>query len=266
VPSHLCRGRERLTTLVPQASSAARTNHSSITSAEKTWLLRRLRAKSALRSPSTPEVTPPPCLSSGVISFGSLNNFVKVNETVRALWAELLANVPDARLVLHIKETRARQTLLDLFAERGVASNRLSLIGYQAEADYLATYSQIDIALDTTPFAGGTTSFDALWMGVPLVTLAGERSSSRGGASILTSLGRSEWIARSPEQYIAIAQSLASDPQQLAAIRRGLRTELQASPLMDGAGFTRELEDAYHQAWEQHRASLKDNTVHRAAN
>jgi predicted O-linked N-acetylglucosamine transferase (SPINDLY family) len=132
---------------------------------------------------------------------------VKVNETVRALWAELLANVPDARLVLHIKETRARQTLLDLFAERGVASNRLSLIGYQAEADYLATYSQIDIALDTTPFAGGTTSFDALWMGVPLVTLAGERSSSRGGASILTSLGRSEWIARSPEQYIALIRN-----------------------------------------------------------
>ncbi len=199
-----------------------------------------------------PAVGPPPCLSNGVISFGSLNNFVKVNHAVRALWAELLVSVPSSRLVLHIKQTRARQELLDFFAERGVASDRLSLVGYQSEADYFATYNQIDIALDTTPFAGGTTSFDALWMGVPLVTLAGERSSSRGGASILTSLGRSEWIACSSEQYITIAQGLASDPQQLATIRSGLRAELKASPLMDGAGFTRELEGLFQQAWESY--------------
>ncbi|MFZ4805462.1 MAG: tetratricopeptide repeat protein [Synechococcus lacustris] len=198
-----------------------------------------------------PSVVPPPCLSQGVISFGSLNNFVKVNEEVRALWAELVASVPGSRLLLHIKETRARQGLLDFFAERGVASDRISLIGYQNGPDYMATYGQIDIALDTAPFAGGTTSFDALWMGVPLVTLAGERSSSRGGASILTSLGRPDWIARSPQEYIAIAQRLASDPQALATIRSGLRAELQASPLMDNAGFTRELEDLYRQAWEQ---------------
>jgi predicted O-linked N-acetylglucosamine transferase (SPINDLY family) len=198
-----------------------------------------------------PAVVPPPCLRQGVITFGSLNNFVKVNEAVRALWAELVASVPGSRLVLHIKETRARQGLLDCFAERGVASDRLTLIGYQNGPDYMATYGQIDIALDTSPFAGGTTSFDALWMGVPLVTLAGERSSSRGGASILTTLGRPEWIARTPGEYIAIAQRLAADPQQLAAIRRGLRAELQASPLMDNAGFTRELEELYHQAWQQ---------------
>ena len=200
-----------------------------------------------------PAVVSPPCLSQGVISFGSLNNFVKVNEQVRALWAELVASVSGSRLVLHIKQTRAREGLLEFFAERGVSSDRISLIGYQNGPDYMATYGQIDIALDTAPFAGGTTSFDALWMGLPLVTLAGERSSSRGGASILTSLGRPEWIARSPEEYIAIAQRLASDPQGLAAIRSGLRAELQASPLMDNAGFTRELEDLYRQAWDQGR-------------
>ncbi len=198
-----------------------------------------------------PAVVPPPCLRQGVITFGSLNNFVKVNEAVRALWAELVASVPGSRLVLHIKESRARKGLLEWFAERGVASDRVTLIGYQNGPDYMATYGQIDIALDTTPFAGGTTSFDALWMGVPLVTIAGERSSSRGGASILTTLGRPEWIARTPEEYIAIAQRLAADPQQLAAIRSGLRAELQASPLMDSAGFTRELEDLYRQAWQQ---------------
>ena len=198
-----------------------------------------------------PAVVPPPCLSSGVITFGSLNNFVKVNEGVRELWAWLVTSVPGSRLLLHIKETRARQGLLAFFAERGVSSDRISLVGYQNGPDYLATYGQIDLALDTTPFAGGTTSFDALWMGVPLVTLAGERSSSRGGASILTSLGRPEWIARSPEEYLAIARGLATDPQQLAAIRHGLRAELLASPLMDGAGFTRELEELYRQAYEE---------------
>ena len=200
-----------------------------------------------------PAVVSPPCLSQGVISFGSLNNFVKVNEQVRALWAELVASVSGSRLVLHIKQTRAREGLLEFFAERGVSSDRISLIGYQNGPDYMATYGQIDIALDTAPFAGGTTSFDALWMGLPLVTLAGERSSSRGGASILTSLGRPEWIARSPEEYIAIAQRLAADPQGLAAIRSGLRAELQASPLMDNAGFTQELEALYRQAWDQGR-------------
>ena len=198
-----------------------------------------------------PAVVPPPCLNQGVISFGSLNNFVKVNETVRALWADLVASVPGSRLVLHIKETRARLGLLEFFAGRGVASDRISLIGYQSGPDYMATYGQIDIALDTSPFAGGTTSFDALWMGLPLVTLAGERSSSRGGASILTSLGRPDWIARSPEQYIAIAQHLASDPQALATIRSSQRAELRASPLMDNAGFTRELEALYRQAWDE---------------
>ena len=207
-----------------------------------------------------PAVVPPPCLSQGVISFGSLNNFVKVNEDVRALWAELVARVPGSRLILHIKETRARQGLLDCFAERGVASDRITLIGYQNGPDYMATYGQIDIALDTSPFAGGTISFDALWMGVPLVTLAGERSSSRGGASILTTLGRPEWIARTPGEYIAIAQRLAADPQQLAAIRSGLRAELQASPLMDNAGFTRELEDLYRQAWEERCKGVRPNS------
>lgn len=209
-----------------------------------------------------PEVAPAPCLSTGVITFGSLNNFVKVNESVRGLWAELVASVPGSRLLLHIKETRARHGLLDFFAERGVTSDRITLVGYQNGPDYMATYGQIDIALDTAPFAGGTTSFDALWMGVPLVTLKGERSSSRGGASILTSLGRPEWIARSPEEYIAIAQRLAADPQALAAIRSGLRDELRASPLMDNAGFTRELEALYRQAWDgRWEASLRQSTL-----
>lgn len=197
-----------------------------------------------------PPVVAPPCLQDGVITFGSLNNFVKVNEEVRKLWATLVASVAGSRLVLHIKETRARDGLLEFFEDHGVDRDRITLVGYQNGPAYMATYGTIDIALDTWPFAGGTTSFDALWMGVPLVTLVGERSSGRGGASILTTLGRPEWIASNADDYIAIAQRLAADPQQLATIRSGLRRELQSSPLMDGAGFTRELEQLYHQAIE----------------
>lgn len=195
-----------------------------------------------------PSVVPPPCLEHGVVSFGSLNNFVKVNEQVRSLWATLVASVPGSRLVLHIKQTRARQGLLDFFEDHGVSRDRITLVGYQNGPAYMATYGTIDIALDTWPFAGGTTSFDALWMGVPLVTLAGQRSSSRGGASILTTLGRPEWIATSPDEYIGIAQRLAADPQQLKLIRGCLRSELLSSPLMDNAGFTRELEKLYQLA------------------
>jgi predicted O-linked N-acetylglucosamine transferase (SPINDLY family) len=197
-----------------------------------------------------PAVVPPPCLDSGVITFGSLNNFVKVNEGTRALWAKLVASVPEARLLLHIKESRAREGLLEFLAGHGVPAERVTLIGYQDGPSYMATYGRIDVALDPSPFAGGTTTFDALWMGVPVITLAGDRMASRGGRSILATLGRSEWIAKSADEYIAIAQTLASDPHHLAAIRRELRDEIRNSPLMDNAGFARDVEAQYRAIWQ----------------
>lgn len=196
-----------------------------------------------------PEVTPPPCLENGYVTFGSLNNFVKVNEQVRDLWARLVAGIPNARLMIHMKESRARQGLLDFLSERGLPPGRVTLVGYQDGPSYMATYGKMDIALDPSPFAGGTTTFDALWMGVPVVTQAGERSSSRGGLGILATLGRRDWVASSPEEYIAIARRLASDPVELAKIRKGLRDEIRASPLMDNKGFTRELEGHFRAIW-----------------
>lgn len=200
---------------------------------------------------SIAEVQPPPCLAAGFITFGSLNNFVKVNEGTRALWARLVASVPGARLLLHIKESRARSGLLEFLASHGLPPERVTLIGYQSGPSYMATYGQIDIALDPTPFAGGTTTFDALWMGVPVVTLAGERTASRGGRSILATLGRPEWVADSAADYLAIAQRLAADPAQLARVRAGLRDEIRRSPLMDNAGFTRDVEQHYRTIWQR---------------
>ena len=197
------------------------------------------------------DVSPPPCLKNGFVTFGSLNNFVKVNERVRDLWARLVAGVPGARLMIHMKESRARDGLLEFLAARGLPPERVTLVGYQDGPSYMATYGKIDIALDPAPFAGGTTTFDALWMGVPVVSHAGERASSRGGLSILATLGRPEWVGANPEEMIAIARRLASDQRGLAAIRSRLRDALRASPLMDNKGFTRELEELYRLAWRQ---------------
>jgi predicted O-linked N-acetylglucosamine transferase (SPINDLY family) len=198
-----------------------------------------------------PEPSPPPCRQNGVITFGSLNNVVKLNSAVRELWVRLVTSVPKARLLLHIKHTHSRTTLLNALEHQGLPRERVELVGYQSEANYMATYNRIDIALDPSPFAGGTTSFDALWMGVPVITLPGSRRSSRGGQSILTTLGRPEWIAHSEANFIAIGQRLAAEPEQLASIRSGLRDELRASALMDHAGFTRAFEALLLQAADE---------------
>ena len=200
---------------------------------------------------TVPDVQPPPCLQTGAITFGSLNNFVKVNEGIRALWAKVVASVPGARLLLHIKESRAREGLLEFLAGHGLPAERVTLIGYQDGPSYMATYGRIDIALDPSPFAGGTTTFDALWMGVPVITLAGDRMASRGGRSILATLGRPEWVADSADEYLSIAQRLAADPARLATIRAGLRDEIRNSPLMDNAGFARDVERQYRTIWQQ---------------
>src|SRR5882724_12833656 len=120
-------------------------------------------------------------------------------------------------------------------------------------AAYFAKYAQIDIALDPTPWCGGTTTCDALWMGVPVVTLAGRTAVSRGGASILGQLGLTEWVAPDPYHYLQIARSLSADPGQLAQIRSALRNRMRASRLMDGADFTRNFERALREMWGRWR-------------
>lgn len=198
-----------------------------------------------------PEVQPPPCMKNGHITFGSLNNFVKVNPKTRETWARIVASVPNSRLILHMKQSRIRDEVLSFFASHGVSSDRINIIGYQSGPDYIRTYHEMDIALDPFPFAGGTTTFDALWMGVPVVTLAGERPVGRGGLSILCTLGHPEWVGSDPDDYVRAAEKLASNPGQLATLRTNLRDEITKSPLMDSQRFVREMEKHFSNIWKK---------------
>ena len=137
-----------------------------------------------------------------------------------------------------------------MFADEGIAAERLEFYGMlPKKEDHLGLYSKIDIGLDPFPYNGTTTTCEALWMGVPVVTMLGDRHSGRVGASIMHNVGLTEFVADSVEQYIQLAQSMAADRQRLAELRAGLRQQMQDSELMDRELFTQTLEDAYRQIW-----------------
>jgi predicted O-linked N-acetylglucosamine transferase (SPINDLY family) len=203
--------------------------------------------------PNLPEaesrISPLPAASRGHVTLGSFNFFSKVNDELLDAWAALLRELPAARLMLHVPAGSLQDRVRRFFVDRGIDPRRLDLVGRVAEQPYFARYHQIDIALDTYPFAGGTTTCDALWMGVPVVTRAGERTTSRGGASILTALGMTDLVARDWDGYRALVVQLAGDLPRLAELRRTLRGRMQASVLMDPPRFVRTLEDAFRRAW-----------------
>jgi protein O-GlcNAc transferase len=204
---------------------------------------------------AAPDITPPPATERGFVTFGSFNNLVKVNGSVLDLWAAILKRVPGSRLVLkhrwlNLADMRAR--VHDLFERRGVARDRIELTGKLAStADHLAAYGGVDIALDTFPYNGATTTCEALWMGVPVVTLAGDRHAARVGASMLTRVGLSDLVAASPQAYVEAAARLAADRPALARLRADLRNRIANSPLCDGHRFTRQLEAAYRTMWRE---------------
>jgi predicted O-linked N-acetylglucosamine transferase (SPINDLY family) len=202
--------------------------------------------------PEREEIAPGelPQRSAGHITFGCLNNFMKVSQATLELWAQVLrANEGSSLLILAPRDARdfARKVL-----QRGaVDPERLQFVDYQSRESYLETYNRIDIALDTLPYAGHTTSLDAYWMGVPVVTLVGQTIVGRAGLSLASNLGLDAWVAHDCAEFVQIATRFAADPAQLSQLRGELRQRLQRSPLMDAAGFTRELEGAYRQAWRR---------------
>ncbi|MGH8640468.1 MAG: tetratricopeptide repeat protein, partial [Burkholderiales bacterium] len=148
----------------------------------------------------------PPCTRNGYATFGSFNQALKLSSSSRRLWAEILARLPDSRLiVVGVPEGRARDELWRDLTAAGAGRERITLLPYVALPDYFRRLDEIDIALDTTPYSGGTTTCDALWMGVPVITVPGSRSSSRSAASLLTTAGLADWIASTPEDYVRIA-------------------------------------------------------------
>ncbi|MFI4977043.1 MAG: tetratricopeptide repeat protein [Caulobacterales bacterium] len=200
-----------------------------------------------------PEPAPPPCLAAGSVTFGSYNNPVILSEGTLDAWARLLSRVADSRLVLKgraFDDEGARAWFHERLARRGVARDRVRLMGFTTNAaEHRTHYAYIDVALDPFPYNGTTTTCDALWMGVPVVTFRGDRHATRVGASILTQLGLQDLIATDVEGYVDIAASLAADRERLAELRATLRPRMAASPLTDAPAFARKLESAYRRMW-----------------
>ena len=182
------------------------------------------------------------------MTFGSFNKLGKVSDETVALWAQVLGAVPRSRLFLKSKalaEEATRALTIARFAKHGVTPERLTLFGWVPEdAGHLATYSRIDIALDTFPYSGTTTTCEALWMGVPVLTLAGATHASRVSASLLTSIGLTDWICETPGTFVTRAL-LTANATDLAALRAELRERVASSPLCDGASYAAAVEAAY---------------------
>lgn len=208
-----------------------------------------------LPPPYAPEPGPPPFARKGHVTFGSFNNLPKLNPRTLELWARAVAPVPNARLLIKARgldEDATAARVRASLARAGLAAERVELRGFVDGVDaHIALYGEIDIALDPTPYNGTTTTCEALWMGVPVLTLAGDRHAGRVGVSLLTRAGLSDLIAASPEGFAANAAALAQDGEKLAELRAGLRARLAASPLCDGRRLAREFETVYRAAWRR---------------
>lgn len=204
-----------------------------------------------------------PVLAKGRITFGCLNNFFKVSEPTLNAWVRILQAVPSSQLLLHAPRGSSRQRLQAQFQNAGIDPQRLQFTFRVPLSDYFRLYDQIDIALDTFPFAGGTTTCDALWMGAPVVSLLGKTAMGRGGFSILSNIGLPELVASSVEDYIQLATTLSQDVPRLTELRANLRQKMQQSPLTDAPRFAHGIEAAYRQMWQRWCAS-PDQAVARA--
>ena len=199
-----------------------------------------------------PDTVPLPAPNNGHITFGCFNNVAKITPLVIATWCEVLHRVPSARLVLkahQFADPPTAERFRDAFAARGIAGERLELRGPSRHREFLGEYNGIDIVLDPFPYSGGLTTCEALWMGVPTVTMPGETFSSRHSMSHLSNAGLADWVVPDSAAYVELAVAKASDIASLAALRAGLRARVKASPLCDAPRFGRNLGAALRFAW-----------------
>lgn len=208
------------------------------------------------RAPAdAPPVAELPRSRRGHITFGSFNNLSKVAPEVVSLWAELLQQTPGSRLVLKhnaLSSRYAQERYVKLFADKGIGPDRIELRGRdQTVTQHLGAYNDIDIALDTFPYHGTTTTCEALFMGVPVVTLAGQAHATRVGVSLLGRIGAEDLVAQTRQDYVRLASRLAQDPDELARRRAGLREQMSSSTLCDGRRFAQDVEAAYREMWKK---------------
>jgi len=196
-------------------------------------------------------VNPLPCEEAGFVTFGCLNNFMKVNDAALRLWAKVLKTVDRSRLLLLAPIGSARLRTIEAFRSHGVSPDRIEFVAHQPREAYLQTYHRIDIGLDTFPYNGHTTSLDSFWMGVPVVTLVGKTSVGRAGWSQLSNLGLTELAGQDQTQFVAIAAQLAEDRNRLRNLRQDLRPRMSHGPLTDPRRFARNMEAAHRQMWRR---------------
>ena len=199
-----------------------------------------------------PELAEPPALKAGHVTFGCLNTFCKVNDAVLERWAVVMRAVENSRLLLRCPQGAAQARVREFFAARGIASERVELFAWApSRADFLKLFDRMDIALDPFPYNGGTTTCEALWMGIPVLTLPGEGIVARIGLSILMACGMPEFVAHTEADYVQLAADLAADLPRLAELRATLRGRMKASAFMDGPRFAKNVEQAYRQMWRK---------------
>jgi protein O-GlcNAc transferase len=199
-------------------------------------------------------VAPLSAVRNGYLTFGCFQTLSKISDEVLAAWGAILRALPQARLRVQNKQMSCASTREELerrLAQAGIAPERVTLAGPMPREAYLAAHAEVDILLDTFPYPGGTTTCEALWMGVPTVTLAGGTMLARQGASLLACAGLADWIAGDREEYVALSVKHAGDLGRLAQLRAGLRQQVQASPLFDAARFAAQLENALHGMWQK---------------
>jgi len=202
---------------------------------------------------ASPNVSPPPVLQAGHIAFGSFNAFSKVTTQVIRVWSNILLALPRSRLLMFtVPAGRTRDRTIREFAAHGIGGTRLEFVTRLPVMKFLEAHSRVDVALDPFPFSGTTTTCQTLWMGVPVVTLAGKSHVSRVGVTMLTAVGLEQCVADDENDYVRKAVALAADPARLQELRHSLRDHMSISPLMDGAKLTHFLEDAYSKMWEDY--------------
>lgn len=202
-------------------------------------------------------LTPPPMIARGAPTFGCFNNVAKLTPETVALWCEVLRARPDARMVLNrwgFALPRVRERYAALFAANGVDPSRVEFLATKGHEAYLRSYAQVDVMLDSFPYGGGTTTSEALWMGVPVVTLPADRFTGRMTTTILHAVGLPELLPEDPAGYVRLALALASDSARLTEMRRTLRTQLESSPLCDLPAYTRDLESTFDWMWANRRS------------
>jgi len=199
----------------------------------------------------TPQVNPLPALSNGFVTFGCLNSFWKLNDLTLLRWASVLERVLGSRLLLLAPEGSARTHVLEVLQRAGIDGQRIEFVSRRPRAEYLKYYHRIDLCLDALPYNGHTTSLDAFWMGVPVVTLVGDTVVGRAGLCQAMNLGLPELVTHTPQEFALTAARLANELNSLADLRAGLRERMQRSPLMAAERFARNLEAQYRAAWQR---------------